>query len=81
MADSGTPLYVSMMKQLAKIEVNEKGSKAAAVTIAGTAMTTSVEKEPELPRKAIFHATRPFVYLITERGSNAIFFIGKYTGE
>ncbi len=81
MAEHGT-LYVSMMKQLAKIEVNETGSKAAAVTIAGVNYTTSIApSKPAEPRKVEFHADRPFVYLITERGSNVVFFMGKYTGE
>ena len=81
MAEQGT-LYVGMMKQKAKIEVNETGSKAAAVTIAGVNYTTSIApSKPAEPRKVEFHADRPFVYLITERGSNVVFFMGKYTGE
>jgi serpin B len=80
MTERGT-LYVSMMKQLAKIEVNETGSKAAAVTVAGVNYTAYIPSEPVEPRKVEFHANRPFVYLITERGSNVVFFMGKYTGE
>ena len=41
-------------------------------------MTMSMR--PEEPRHVSFHANRPFIYLITERNSNAIFFIGQYTG-
>ena len=78
----GTSLYVGIMKQLAKIEVNETGSKAAAVTIAGTYETVSnIPSVPREPRKVDFHANHPFLYLITERGSNAVFFMGKYMGE
>lgn len=81
MVDEGT-LYVDMMKQKAKIEVNEKGSKAAAVTIAGMAFTTAVGPHEEpVYEKREFHADRPFVYLITERGSNVVLFIGKYVGD
>ena len=69
-------LSISKMLQKAKIEVSEKGTKAAAVTAA--IMTMSVR--PEEPRHVSFHANRPFIYLITERNSNAIFFIGQYTG-
>lgn len=73
---SDVPMFVSAMLQKAKIEVSEKGTKAAAVTAA--IMTMSVR--PEEPRHVSFHANRPFIYLITERNSNAIFFIGQYTG-
>ncbi len=71
-------MFVSTMLQKAKIEVNERGTKAAAVTAA--IMTMSM-LQPEEPRHVTFHANRPFIYLITERYSGAIFFIGQYTGE
>lgn len=75
MADA--QLFVSSMFQKAKIEVSEEGTKAAAVTIGMVAMTAL---NPEEPRHVVFHANRPFLYLITERSSGAIFFIGQYTG-
>ena len=72
-------LWVSMMMQKAKIEVNEKGTKAAAVTIAkgvtksftGSNRTSYVE----------FHATRPFVYYIVDNSTGTIYFMGTYCGE
>ena len=64
-------LYVSMMKQKAKIEVNEEGTKAAAVTVAEVA-----EKGVDLCQ--YFHATRPFVYYIMEENTGTIFFMGTY---
>ena len=71
-------LSVSMMKQKAKIEVNEEGTKAAAVTV-------TEETAISLPRYEYFYATRPFVYYIMEKNSGAIFFMGTYcfddTGE
>ena len=69
---------MSMMKQKAKIEVNEEGTKAAAVTV-------TEETAISLPRYEYFYATRPFVYYIMEKNSGAIFFMGTYcfddTGE
>ncbi len=71
-------LSVSMMKQKAKIEVNEEGTEAAAVTIAET-ITLGVHDYE------YFYATRPFVYYIMEKSTGAIFFMGTYcfddTGE
>ena len=81
MVNEGT-LYVDKMKQKAKIEVNEKGSKAAAVTIAEMGFATAVgPSQNTVYEKRDFHANRPFVYLIKERGSGIVLFIGKYTGE
>jgi len=71
-------LYISMMRQKAKIKVNEEGSEAAAVTVAGMDLNTAVGPQ-EYP-KATFHANRPFVYVIREASSGVILFVGKFTG-
>ena len=73
------PVYINMMRQKAKIKVNEEGSEAAAVTVAGMLETTAVGPK-EYP-KAIFHANRPFVYAIREASSGVILFVGKFSGE
>ncbi len=70
-------VFVSRMFQKAKIEVSEEGTKAAAVTAAIMTMTALA---PE-PREVEFHADRPFVYLISESGTGAIYFIGQFTGS
>lgn len=72
-------LYIAMMRQKAKIKVNEEGSEAAAVTIAGMDKCTSAGPI-EYP-KATFHANRPFVYAISEASSGVILFVGKFTGQ
>lgn len=71
-------MYVSAMIQRAKIEVSESGTKAAAVT---AAIMTMSALRPDEPRHVTFHANRPFVYMITERNTGAIVFIGQYTGN
>lgn len=73
-------LYISMMKQKAKIKVNEEGSEAAAVTIAGV-NCTSAGGDTQEPPKTTFHANRPFVYVIHEQSSGVILFVGKFMGK
>ena len=73
------PVYIDMMRQKAKIKVNEEGSEAAAVTVAGLNKMSYVSQPIEYP-KATFHANRPFVYVIREASSGVILFVGKFTG-
>jgi serpin B len=80
MCENGN-LYISMMRQKAKIKVSEEGSEAAAVTIAGANFTTSYPSEPPVYPKATFYANRPFVYVIREQSSGVILFVGKFTGK
>ena len=72
-------MYIGMMRQKAKIKVNEEGSEAAAVTVVG--FTQSMAPEPVEYPKATFHANRPFVYAISEASSGVIVFVGKFSGE
>ncbi len=65
--------YVGMMKQVAKIKLDEKGTEAAAVT---AIMTTD-----SAPRSVEFHANRPFFYIISEQSTGVILFMGQYMGE
>ena len=70
-------IYISLMKQVAKIEVNEAGTEAAAVTIIGVKDSAG----PEEPLHVKFHANRPFLYIISEQSTGSIFFIGQYMGN
>lgn len=70
------PVYVAMMKQVARIKVNEEGAEAAAVTVGGIFNSATAE-----PSYIPFHANRPFLYIISEFSTNAVFFIGQYMGE
>jgi serpin B len=74
------PVYIDMMRQKAKIKVNEEGSEAAAVTVAGMKYESMAHEPIEYP-KATFHANRPFVYVIREASSGVILFVGKFTGK
>ena len=75
----GLPVYIEIMRQKAKIKVNEEGSEAAAVTVAGMMEQSMKIGADEYP-KATFHANRPFVYVIREASSGVILFVGKFTG-
>ena len=73
-----SPTFIGLMKQVAKIKLDEEGTEAAAVTVIGVDVAS---EGPEPERKNVtFHATRPFLYVISERLTGAIFFIGQYTG-
>ena len=61
------------MKQNAKIHVDEEGTEAAAVTV--IALPTGT------PQYYDFHATRPFLYTISEQSTGTILFIGQYLGN
>jgi serpin B len=69
------PLFVSLVKQKAFVEVNEEGTEAVAVTIIGMVMAA----DPGTPRPEIkeFYVDRPFLYFIKEQSTGTIFFIGE----
>ena len=69
------PTYIDMMKQVARIKVNEEGTEAAAVTVIFVKLANAA------PRRVSFHATRPFLYIISEQSTGAIFFIGQFMGN
>ena len=70
------PTYIGLMKQLAKIKLDEEGTEAAAVTVIGVAPGSASQEQT-----AEFFATRPFLYIISEQSTGAIFFIGQYMGD
>ena len=75
-AMSDYALCVSRIKQDAAIKVNEEGAEAAAISIAEV-LATSVGPGTQV----VFHANRPFLYLITETGRGTILFAGRYNGQ
>ena len=74
MDNNGENLFISNMKQVAKIKLNEQGTIAAAVTI--DLITGSDGSKP-----VEFYANHPFLYVISERSTGIILFIGQYMGE
>ena len=64
-------LMISEVKQKTFIEVNEEGSEAAAITSVGMMRTSLGPPEP-----FSFTVDRPFVFLIRERTSGTLLFMG-----
>ncbi len=64
-------LYISKVKHKTFIEVNEKGTEAAAVTIVDINTTNA---GPTYPK---FIANKPFLFVIREKYTNSILFMGK----
>jgi serine protease inhibitor len=68
---SDASIYVSFVKQNTFVEVDEKGTEAAAVTTIGIS-TTSFPPQPQE-----FVIDKPFVFAIRERTTNTLLFIGQ----
>lgn len=66
------PLFVNFVQQDTYVEVTEEGTKAAAVTTIGVGTTSVPIDEP--PH---FIANKPFIFLIREKSTGVILFVGK----
>ena len=64
-------IFVSFVKQNTFVEVDEKGTEAAAVTTIGVELTSF----PPQPQE--FKIDKPFVFAIRERTTNTLLFIGQ----
>jgi serpin B len=64
-------LMISRVIHQSFIDVNEKGTEAAAVTVVEI-IETSVN-----PEMTFFMANHPFIFVLREKSSNALLFIGK----
>lgn len=64
-------IFVSFVKQNTFVEIDEKGTEAAAVTTIGIVETSFP------PQAREFVIDRPFVFAIRERTTNALLFIGQ----
>ena len=71
---SSRPLYISAVQQQTFIEVNEKGTEAAAVTGMAVPMSSGPEPPPPPPFKMI--VDRPFLFLIADEQTGTILFMG-----
>lgn len=65
-------IFVSFVKQNTFVEVDEKGTEAAAVTTIGIELTSMPSPQPRQ-----FVIDKPFVFAIRERTTNTLLFIGQ----
>jgi len=66
-------LFVQFVLHKARIRVDEKGTEAAAAT--GWAGAGGIEPEP--PKPIVFRADHPFLFVLRDRRTGAILFLGR----
>ena len=66
-------LYISQVLQKVRIDVTEKGTEFAAVTVVGMKLGSAM---PVTPPKVTVDVNRPFAYFIREKSSNTLLLAG-----
>ena len=66
-------LKISLVMQRVQIDVNEKGTEFAAVTVIGFEKATSVGAPP---KTVVFDADHPFAYMIRETSTDTVLLVG-----
>ena len=70
---SKEPLYIGSILQKVRIDVTEKGTEFAAVTVVGM-LTSGIG--PVTPKKVTLDLNRPFAYFIREKSTNTLLLAG-----
>jgi len=70
-------LYISKVIHKAFVEVNEKGTEAAAATAVIMMRTTSARMT--VPFTPTFQADRPFLFVIRDKQTGSVLFMGRIT--
>jgi serpin B len=70
---TGQPLALSAVIHKAFVDVNEKGTEAAAATGAIVAATSARAPEP----RHVFRADHPFFFVIRDNGTGSLLFAGR----
>jgi len=73
MTEDKPPLFLSAVIHEAWVEVNEKGTEAAAAT----AVVVEAAAEPPREQAIVFRADHPFLFLIRDGRSGSILFLGR----
>jgi serpin B len=72
---SPEPLAIDSVLQTARIEVDERGTRAEAVT-AVTMISVGIEQERKAPPAIVFRADRPFLFAVWNWETKTILFLG-----
>ena len=70
-------LVISSVDQSVYFKLDEEGTEAAAVTSIGLDLEAPESKPYEIYD---FHVTRPFLFLLTEKSTDSVLFMGQVTG-
>jgi serine protease inhibitor len=76
-SDAMEKLYISKVLHKAFVEVNEKGTEAAAAT--AVLMAKEAAAPVTVPFTPTFRADKPFVFLIHDQKTGAVLFLGRVT--
>ena len=72
-------LFISAVIHKAYIDVNEKGTEAAAATAVVMQGSLAMPPRRDQPPPPVFRADHPFVFLIRDNRSGGILFMGRVT--
>lgn len=75
-----SPQVIGKIKQKCRIDVDEKGTRASAITCVETS-DCDIEDDDDQSQPIIFRANKPFSYYITHDESNKIIFMGHFIGK
>ena len=70
MSPLGNQLFMSLLQQNTFVSIDETGTEAAAVTVGGISVTSA-------PVVITMRVDRPFIFVIRERLSGTVLFMGK----
>jgi serine protease inhibitor len=76
-SDPMDKLYISKVLHKAFVEVSEKGTEAAAATAIEMKKAEKEDAPVMVPFTPVFRADRPFVFLIRDRQSGGVLFLGR----
>ncbi|MGQ0629132.1 MAG: serpin family protein [Phycisphaerales bacterium] len=70
-------LFIGSVLHKAWVEVTEKGTEAAAATAVMAEIGAAMRREEMVPFTPVFRADRPFLFLIRDRATGAVIFMGR----
>lgn len=76
-SDPADKLYIGSVLHKAFVEINEKGTEAAAATAVIMPAAAAFRRPVMVPFTPTFRADRPFVFLIRDVKTGAVLFLGR----